>query len=513
MADWSSISIVERSMMDTKFTRRRFLTAMGAGATYLALANIVGCEAPAHTRKVSPLQDVSYPLPDGLWAYRSRPDLSPPAVEVTKMAHGTAPGYIFVAPETSATAQGGSLIIDDRGQIVWFRPLQSGSERAMNFKTQTYRGRPVLTWGETPGEYVIFDDSYREIARFTAANGYDGDHHEFLISPQDTALITIYNAVPRDLSAFGGSKDSVAIQGIVQELDIETKEVIFEWKSIDHVGLDETYVTPAEDHYPGIDYFHINSIDVDHDNNLLISARETSTVYKIDRKTGEVIWRLGGKMSDFQMEQGARFAFQHDARRLPDGTISIFDNGTTVFQNGVPKAVEDSRAIVLEVDEELMRAKLVDEYTHPEGMRADAAGNTQVLPDGDVFVGWGRALAISEFSHEGDLLFDLRLPPQNRSYRAFRFPWRGNPTDRPACAAERTSQEEIRLYVSWNGATDVASWEVLAGPRAGRLKSLGSIPKEGFETAMVVRTADPYSVVMAKDRSGRVLGTTEPVTL
>ena len=198
-------------MMDTKFTRRRFLTAMGAGATYLALANIVGCEAPAHTRKVSPLQDVSYPLPDGLWAYRSRPDLSPPAVEVTKMAHGTAPGYIFVAPETSATAQGGSLIIDDRGQIVWFRPLQSGSERAMNFKTQTYRGRPVLTWGETPGEYVIFDDSYREIARFTAANGYDGDHHEFLISPQDTALITIYNAVPRDLSAFGGSKDSGAI--------------------------------------------------------------------------------------------------------------------------------------------------------------------------------------------------------------------------------------------------------------------------------------------------------------
>jgi len=305
----------------------------------------------------------------------------------------------------------------------------------------------------------------------------------------------------------------VVWQGIVQELDIQTGEVLFEWQSIEHVGLEETYITPSEDHYPGIDYFHINSIDVDHDNNLLISARETSTVYKIDRKTGEVIWRLGGKMSDFQMEQGARFAFQHDARRLPDGTISIFDNGTTVFQNGVPKAVEDSRAIVLEVDEELMRAKLVDEYTHPEGMRADAAGNTQVLPDGDVFVGWGRALAISEFSHEGDLLFDLRLPPQNRSYRAFRFPWRGNATDRPACAAERTSQEEIRLYVSWNGATDVASWEVLAGPRAGRLKSLGSIPKEGFETAMVVRTADPYSVVMAKDRSGRVLGTTEPVTL
>src|SRR5215211_3643757 len=275
--------------MDAQFTRRRFLTAAGAGAAYLALANTLGCESPDHTKmKVSPLTGVSYAPPEGLWAFRSRPELSPPVVEVTKEANHTAPGYILVAPEEGEVGQGGSLIIDDRGQVVWFRPLLDTSGRAMNFEVQTYRGKPVLTWGETPGKYVIFDDSYREIARFAAANGYNGDHHEFLISPQDTALITIFNAVPRDLSSVGGSKDSVAMQGIVQELDIETGEVLFEWHSIDHVGLDETYVTPAEDHYPGIDYFHINSIDVDHDDNLLISARETSAVYKIDRKSGQI---------------------------------------------------------------------------------------------------------------------------------------------------------------------------------------------------------------------------------
>jgi hypothetical protein len=403
------------------------------------------------------------------------------------------------------------MIFDDRGQVVWFRPLSVTHGRPMNFGVQTYRGEPVLTWGETAGEYVIFDGSYREIARLRAGNGYDGDHHEFLVSPQDTALITIYNSVPRDLTSVGGSKNGRAWQGIVQELDIETGEVLFEWKSLEHVGLEETYVEAREDHYLGIDYFHINSIDVDHDDNLLISARETSAVYKIDRNTGEVIWRLGGKKSDFEMGEGTRFAYQHDARRLPDGTISIFDNGSLVFENGIPRAVEESRAIVLELDEQKMKASLAREYTHPDGQYADAAGNAQVLPNGNVFVGWGRALAISEFGGDGRLLFDARLPPQNRSYRAFRFPWRGYPTDRPAAAAERASEEEVRLYASWNGATEVESWEVLTGSRPDGLEPLGSVPRDGFETAIVARSAEPYVAVRARDRSGRTLGSTEPI--
>src|SRR5918995_992296 len=514
--------------MSSKFTRGRFLMVLGAGTACLTLTGAEGCEqfgrvtklkslrtprvSPLRVAKVRLLPSVSSAPSKGVWSFRSRPDLSPPVVEVTKQTPDTAPGYILVAPEEGGAGQGGSLTVDNRGQVVWFRPLQGSQGRVMNLKMQSYRGKPVLTWIETvPGEYKIFDSSYREIARLTAGNGYNGDHHEFLISPQDTALITIYNAVPRDLTSVGGSKDSVAWQGIVQELDIHTGEVLFEWRSIDHVALEETYVTPSEDHYPGIDYFHLNSIDVEPDNNLLISARETSAVYKIDRKSGEIIWRLGGKKSDFQMGEGTRFAFQHDARRLPDGTISIFDNGSLVFDNGTPRAVEDSRAIVLDVDEKRMTASLVHEYTHPDGQKADAAGNTQVLPNSNVFVGWGRALAISEFSPEGELLFDLMLPAENRSYRAFRFPWSGIPDDRPAAVAERTSGDEVRLFASWNGATDVESWEALAGPDPGRLKSLGSNPRDGFETAMLVRTSDSYVGVRAKDSSGRVLGASEPI--
>src|SRR5215212_35199 len=409
--------------MGNRVTRRRFLTA--AGAAFLAGTSLAGCEVLGRgagvssvrtpevgpvriPRRVLPLPGASSAPEEGAWSFRSRPDLSPPVAEVATRAHGTAPGYVFVAPQTGGAGQGGSLIVDDRGEVVWFRPLPAVFGRAMDLKVQSYKGNPVLTWMETPGEvaseYVIADSTYREIARIRAANGYDGDHHEFLISPQDTALITIYNAVPQDLTSVGGLQNGLAWQGIIQELDIETGEVIYEWRSLEHVGFDETYAGLMQDGRSGFDYFHINSIDVDHDDNLLVSARETFTVYKIDRNSGEVIWRLGGKKSDFEMQEDARFAFQHDARRLPEGSISIFDNGSLVFENGLPKAVEESRAIVLKLDEREMRASLVREYTHPDEQHAHAAGNAQVLPNGNVFVGWGRALAVSEFGKEGRLL-------------------------------------------------------------------------------------------------------------
>jgi hypothetical protein len=404
------------------------------------------------------------------------------------------------------------MIVDNLGRLLWF--IKDRFPR--DFKVQHYRGEPVLTWwegeivqGHGVGEYVIFDDSYREITRVRAGNGYRGDLHEFSITPRNTALLVAYNAVPTNLSRVGGPEDGAVWDGIAQELDIETGEVLFEWHSLDHGALEESYYRLSGDTDNPFDYFHINSIDVDHDENLLISARNTSTVYKIDRKTGEVIWRLGGKKSDFEMDPGTPFAYQHDARRQRDGTITIFDNGTTVFENGLPRAVEESRGIVLELDEEEMSATLVREYTHPDKRFAHAGGNMQVLPNGNVFIGWGRALAFSEVSGDGELLFDASLPPKNNSYRAFRFPWDGHPVDEPAAVAERVSEAEVRVYASWNGATQVAAWEVLSGPGPGRLKSLGRVPRNGFETAITVHTGEPYVAVQAKHSSGRVLGTSK----
>jgi hypothetical protein len=506
--------------MGTGFTRRRFLRAMLAGAFFNLASGcgLMGRRAgqlssvripkatPIRAPKVWPLPGVSPVQPKGVWSFRSRPDLAPAAAEVTGGVSGTAPGYVFLALK-EGVGEHGPMILDDRGQLVWFEKYVT----ARNFKVQRYRGRPVLTWwegsvvaGHGVGEYVIFDDSYREIARVRAGNDYPGDLHEFLITPEDTALLTVYAAVPADLSPVGGVEYGATWDGIAQEVDIETGEVLFEWHSLDHVGVEESHVHPPADPDFVYDYFHINSIDVDHDHNLLISARNTSAVYKIERGSGEIIWRLGGKRSDFEMGEGTRTAFQHDARRQEDGTITIFDNGAH------PPVHEQSRAIQLRLDEEAMKATMVREYTSPEKILATSQGNMQVLPNGNVFVGWGSEPFVSEFSSDGELLMNAGFPPECESYRAFRFSWSGHPTDVPALAVGRRSSNRVTLYASWNGSTEVTAWEVLSGPHPNHLEPLGEVPRDGFETAMLAQTKDPYVAVRARDSSGEILGTSAP---
>jgi hypothetical protein len=490
--------------LNGKTTRRRFLGAATAGAAWVALGGTLSCEPETRAKATA-----SSAQGEQTWAFHSRPDLKPPVIRVTTQAHDTAPGYVFCAPKNgpgeAGPGQDGCLILDNAGQPVWIRPVAREAMDAMDFKVQTFKGEPVLTWWEGhhtsygQGEYVIYDQSYREITRVRAGNGYEGDHHEFQITPQNTALFDIYHKVTMDLSKLGGETDATVLDGIVQEVDIESGDVLFEWHSLEHVGLEESYVMPY-------DYFHLNSIDVDGDGNLLVSSRTTCTIYKIDRQSGDVIWRLGGKRSDFEMGPGTRITFQHDARRQKDGTLIVFDNGNM-------KEVDQSRAIVLELDEEAMTAKLVREYTHPDKVRSATQGNVQVLPNGNVFVGWGSEPTLSEFSDEGRLHFSAAFPTEGESYRAFRFPWKGQPQEDPALVAQRGPEDEVALYVSWNGATEVTTWQVLAGPSPDRLEEVASAPRKGFETTIVLRTTETYVGVQAKDSSGRVLGASKALKL
>ena len=479
---------------------------MAVGTAWIALGGSLGCEPSERTRA-----SASAASPEQAWGFRSRPDLQPPGIRVTTQAHNTAPGYVFCAPKNgpdeAGPGQDGCLILDNTGQPVWFRPVATEAMDVMDFKLQRYKGEPVLTWwegehtGYGQGEYVLMDASYREVARVRAGNGLQGDHHEFIISPEDTALFDIYGRVPMDLSPYGGGADSAALEGVIQEVDIETGEVLFEWHSLEHIGIDESYSSPPENPKFAHDYFHINSIDVDHDGNLIVSARRTSAVYKIDRKSGEVIWRLGGKKSDFEMGAGTRTDWQHDARRQPDGTITIFDNG------GVSKD-EQSRCIVVKLDEDAMTATLLRKYTHPNKVLAATQGSMQTLPNGNVFVGWGSEPHMSEFDRAGELLFNADFPTEGESYRAFRFPWTGRPQGEPAVAVEAGPGEEVTLYASWNGAMEVAGWEVLVGPDSESLKPVGSALRKGFETAVTTKTGEAYVAVRAKDGSGKTLGTT-----
>jgi hypothetical protein len=505
-----------------KPTRREFLKAAGAGVAGIAVVEALGCESEKQAGKTRSSKTISTVQSGLVRAFRSRPDLKPPVIEVRTRAHEVASGYVFVAPKRG-TGQDGPMILDNRGEPVWFYPVREKPPEdryATDFKVQNYRGEPVLTWwegvnvpGHGSGGYVVMDGSYHEVGRIPASDSYDRDLHEFNITSRGTALFTVYDRVPMDLTFLGGLKDDVAYNGIVEEMDIETGEVLFEWRSLDHVGVEESY---RKSRIPGepYDYFHINSIEVDHDGNLLVSSRNTWTVYKIDRRSGEVMWRLGGKKSDFEMGPDTRTAFQHDARRHPDGTITIFDNRE--------QEAGSSRGIVLELDENEMRASLVREYIHPDRIYAATQGNMQVLPNGNVFIGWGSEPGFSEFGKDGELLFDAAFRvetdpqstkqlPKPESYRAFRFEWSGKPDTIPDVAAKRASSKRMRVHASWNGATEVATWQVLAGPGRNRLQPVGSAPREGFETTISMRAVGPYVAVKAKDGSGRVLGTSEVV--
>jgi Arylsulfotransferase (ASST) len=435
----------------------------------------------------------------------SRPDLRPSPVEVLRPAHGTAPGLIFVSPERGVD-QAGPLILDDHGQVVWFHPVSA--HRVTSFQVQRYRGRPVLTWWSSEeakgsghnGVYVIADDHYRIIATLTAAHGLAADLHEFVLTPRGTAIVTAYKKLPYDLSAVGGSDHGSIWEGIVQELDVATGRLLFEWHSIDHVGVAESYETLPKDSEKTYDYFHINAVDLLPNGDMLVSARNTHAVYDIRRSDGAVRWRLGGKRSDFSFGHGARFAWQHDARLHGDGTLTVFDNGAESGHRDRP-----SRAILLRLDRKQRRAVLVRSYTRRQRMQATSEGNGQLLPDGHVLVGWGSLPFVTEFSRDGRVLLDLRIGAFGvRSYRSFRFPWTGHPVTKPVVAARR-GRHAVTVYASWNGSTEVAGWRVLAGSDRQHLSEAAEVRKAGFETAIRLPSRPHVVRVAALDARGRVL--------
>ena len=463
----------------------------------------------------------------GVLRFVSRPDLTPPALTIAH--HGrtataasdppyfilTPSGYPLIGPGTP-----GLMILDRHGGIVWYAPntgfpASKGMGR-VDLKVQNYRGHPVLTWwqgqvikGTGEGRAIIADTSYRTIATINAGDGLQVDLHEFVISPQDTALLTAVRPVSTDLSAVGGAAQGVALAGVVQEIDIPSGRVLFEWSSIDHVPVTDTYVpfsggTTAAP----FDYFHVNSISIAPDGNLLVSARNTSTIYKVSRTTGQVAWQLGGKRSDFAMGPGATFWFQHHVNPQGQDTLSIFDDG------GAPPVKEpQSRAILLNLDTGTMRATLQRSYVHPAGLAAANQGSMQVLADGEVLVGWGNLPYFSQFTKNGALILDGQFPVGDQSYRVFTAAWTGQPTDKPAAAARVNPAGGSVVYASWNGATEVNTWTVLAGTTAGAQAKVGSQPRSGFETMITVNSTGPYFAVTARDAHDHVLGQSPTVRL
>lgn len=491
---------------------RRQLFGLGLAAT--AAVSLEGCSSQsaataARTRRALPrLASRKTPAAGVIRHFRSRPELAPAAVQVDIAKPGQDRGLIFMDSQGGAGDQG-PMIIDGAGELVWFEKVSNAKSttRAFNVQVQQWRGKPVLTWYDGAvvhdhgvGEDVIMDTSYREIARVQAGHGYTDDLHVFNLTPEGTALISAYGLAHGDLPRFGGTKNDPYVYGVAQEIDIASGKVVRQWRSDEHVGLDESYVSAA--HQRAWDYFHINSVDVLHDGNLLISGRNTWGVYKVDRKTGKVLWRLGGKKSDFAIGKGAHFAWQHDVNQQHDGSITVFDNGA-----GAYRSEPQSRALVLDVNEHDHRATLRHAYLHPRThLQAGTLGSVQFLPNGHVFVGWGIEAAFTEFTTAGEALLDGRLAgPIPQSYRAFRLPWTGTPTEPPAVAVDRQGTG-MAVSVSWNGDTRTRDWLLLGGDHPSDLSPLGTAPRRGFETVIDVPHRPAHLAVAALTPNGTEIG-------
>lgn len=450
----------------------------------------------------------------------TRPDLRPPRVTVT-FGHAAAPaGYVFLAPKgysADGPGQEGCLIIDGAGEPVWFEP-RDGDEVRMDFRPQTYRGRPVLTWwhgevtaGHGAGSGTVYDSAYRKIGEVRAGNGQDADLHEFLITERGTALITAYVQRHYDLTPVGGPRDGWLFEGVVQELDIASGAMVMEWRSLDDVPLEQT-LQPLEDDGTDdspFDYIHLNSIQVDTDDDLIVSARNTSTVYKVARDGSGVRWRMGGRpdaASDFAVAEGARFSWQHTAAVHPDGTLTVFDNSSE-------EESPASQGLALDVDYDARTVALRTAFVHPSRLRCDNQGSTQVLDDGGALIGWGAQPYISRFDADGGLLWDARLPHQEQTYRAYTADWQGAPDGAPAAAARPQDAGGAAVYASWNGATDVRSWRVLAGDVPDDLAPVVDVPRAGFETLAVADTDARWFVMAALDDAGREIGRSDAVEL
>jgi Arylsulfotransferase (ASST) len=452
------------------------------------------------------------PKASELQRFVSRPDLRPPTVAVTTNSGAQAPGDIFLAPY-AGPGQYGPMILDGAGRLLWFKAIPSG-ERAADLRVQEYEGRPVLTWWQDPlvasghndAGVVIADSSYKDISIVRAGNGYQPDLHAFDITPRGTALFTVYDAIRCNLSAYGGPSDGAIADTLIQEIDLKTGLVRFEWHSLDHVPLASSYMTIGHGGTPTSpwDWFHINAVS-EPSGTLLIDSRNTWAAYDVDPSGGQVLWTLGGKHSSFAMGPGASPAWQHDAREDPDGTFSFFDNG------GTPRVHSQSRVIVLSLDTHAMTATLLSSFDHAGPLLAPSQGDFQPLAGGNWFVGWGQEPYFSEYAPGGELLFDAHLPATYQSYTALKFPWTGNPTQPPQLAVGAGPHGSLVAYASWNGATAVARWRLLGGSSTGSLAPLTTVARTGFETAIAASATQRYLAVQALGAQGQVLSTSSTI--
>ena len=463
----------------------------------------------------------------GAYTFIATPSLHPPKLRVNRRAPAArlASGYIFTASfynlnEPPIQGQSGPLILDRDLQPVWFQPVPE-KVVAANLSLQTYAGKPALAWwqgfvtntGSTEsGEYVVVNQHYQRVASLKATNGWVFTLHEIVIKGED-AWVTANKNIPRNLSKYGGTYNGALIDSAVQEYNLKTGKLLRNWDALDHIPLSQSKATLPTNGFPW-DAYHVNSIDLDGSGRFLVSMRNTWAAYLVDIESDKIEWTLGGKHSSFKFGSGAAFQWQHDVALQPGSKVSLFDDHCCRQKGGGTSvhATAPSRGLVLQLNQQAHTATLVAQYGNKGEFESEYMGDVQPLANGNAFVGWGSERYFSEYSPSGQLLFEGEFPGPDLSYRATLEQWVGLPLTRPAGVA-RQSNSRTTVYASWNGATRLASWRILAAAQSdGRLSVVASHAKSGFETAIPVAQGYGSFEVQALDATGRVIGTSRPFT-
>jgi len=464
----------------------------------------------------APVSQTEFPINPGnahaVQHYSTAPTLTPSTIDITTPAKaGAAPGDLFLAPYQGVGTPG-PMIAEQNGSLVWFHPLPAG-EAATNFRVQQYDGKPVLTWwqgrilevGFGQGEEVLYNTSYQPVGAVRAGNGYHADLHEFQLTPAGTAWIDMFDPIEANLSRYHGLSNGTITDSVIQEIDVKTGLVMWEWHALGHIPIGESKSPAPKASYPW-DYVHINSISPGPNGDLLLSSRNTWTLYDVDLRSGDVRWRLGGEHSSFRLGPGTRTYWQHDAEWQPGGLISVFDNGSD------PPKEKQSRGLLLDPNLATHTVTLVKQFTNPtKTLLATSQGNLLTLPGGDWLMGYGGLPNFTEYDASGHVLLDGTLGKSVQDFRTYFSPWSGQPTGAPSVLATPGAGGTIAVAVSWNGATEVASWQVLTGASPSALAPAATAARTGFQTTIAAPAAGPYVAVHALDSAGTVIGTSATV--
>ncbi len=479
----------------------------------LAFAGNHGAPVGAHTTS-------------GTYSFVSEPTLHPPktTVEGHTDTAKLAPGYILTTSFYNLNypplvGQSGPMILDNALQPVWFQPVPE-KVVAGNLSLQSYRGKPALAWwqglitntGATEsGEYVVVNQHYQTVARLKGADGWKLTLHDFIVQGQD-AWVTANKDIPRNLSAYGGAYNGALIDSAVQEYDLKTGRLLYSWDALTHIPLGDSEATLPTNGFPW-DAYHVNSLQLLAPGRFLVSMRDTWAAYLVSVPSGRIQWTLGGRKSNFTFGPRAAFSWQHDVRLQPGGIVTMFDDHCCQLTGGgtYVEASAPSRGLVLKLDESARTATMLTQYGSGYGLESDYMGDLQPLPNGNVMIGWGSSPYITELTRSGQPVLEGKLPGHNLTYRATLAPWVGLPLTDPAGAA-RTAGGHTVVYASWNGATEVASWRVLAAAPGGKLDPVASVARSGFETAVSLPASYRSFEVEALDGKGRVIGTSLPFT-